>query len=234
MTHRRLEQLGGLAGIAGIIAFVIGMFLPGTLAADATAKETQAFFVDNRTAVLTQAVLVGLGVLLFLLFLATLRNVLRRTETGTGELSAIMSGSALMSFAMVLIAVSAMAGLAYRAAGVTDPNVVRLAMDSCVVLFAFSGIPTAVFAASAGTLMRRSDAFPAWLPWLGWLGAGLNLMMPLALYFTKGAWGPYGVTSFVPPLAFFVFLGAAGVSLAVHPEAGEATAPIRMGSPQLA
>jgi hypothetical protein len=227
VTHRRLEQLGGGAGIVGVIAVVVGMLSPGTLAADATAEETQAFFLDHRTGVLTQAVLVGLGVLLFLLFLATLRNVLRRTETGTGELSAVMSGSVLIAFALLLIAVSTMAALAYRAAGEVDASVVRMTMDSAVLLFAFSGVPSAVFAASAGVLMRRSDAFPMWLPGLAWLAAVLNVLMPLAVFFTKGAWGPYGVTSFVPPLALFAFLVASGVSLVIHPEAGEATAPVR-------
>ena len=70
------------------------MFLPGTLTPEDTAPQIRQFMIDNRSQLLAQSALIAGGVLLFLLFLATLRNVLRRTEADTGELSAVMSGSA--------------------------------------------------------------------------------------------------------------------------------------------
>lgn len=231
MTHKEWERLGAAAGVVAVAVMFTAFLLPGTVASDASAAEIQRFIVDNRDKILAQAVLLGVGMLLFLLFIATLRNVLRRTEGGTGELSAVMSGSALIAVALVLICISAVAGLAYRSAATIDASTVRLMWDTASVGFAFVGIPTAVFLGTAAVLMRRSSVFPVWMPAVAGVAAVINAVSPASLFFTEGAWGPLGLAAFAPPIAFMlVVLGAAGV-LVRHPEAGEARMPASAMAP---
>lgn len=226
MTHKEWERLGAAAGIIAVAVFFTALLLPGTLATDATAVEIRSFVVDNRDQFLAQAVMVGGGVLLFLLFIATLRNVLRRTEGGTGELSAVMSGSALVVAAMILVLVSASAGLAYRSADALDPTIVRFIFDLITVGFTFVGIPTAVFLGTAAVLMRRSEVFPVWMPAVGGVAAAVNALAPVSVLFTKGAWGPMGVASYAPAVAFMLVVLATGGILVRHPEAGEVRMPM--------
>lgn len=226
MTHKEWERVGAGAGIVGVATLLVGFFLPGTLDADATAAQTKAFLVDNRDQILGQAVLVGFAMLLFLGFLATLRNVLRRTEDGTGELSAIMSGAALVLVALILAGCSILAGYAYRSAAVADAATARAVFDVSSAIFLFVGIPAAVFAACAAVLMRRSEVFAGWVPGLGWLAALANVGTPFALFATKGAWSPVGVmATAVPAMVFFAFVVCTAAVLVRHPEAGEARMP---------
>ena len=204
---------------------VVAIFLPGTLTPEDTAPQIRQFMIDNRSQLLAQSALIAGGVLLFLLFLATLRNVLRRTEADTGELSAVMSGSALVAVAMILTGAAVSAGVVYRSATAIDPTLARLVFDSTTVVFTFVGIPSAVFAGTAAVLMRRSAAFPMWMPILGAVAAVANALAPLTLFFTKGAWSPMGAVSFVPAVAFFLFVACAGGVLVRHPEAGEVRMP---------
>lgn len=230
MDHRKWEQVGGGAGIVAVAMFVVALALPGTIEPEDSAGDIRQFMIDNRDELLVQAALVAGGVLLFLLFLATFRNVLRRTEVGTGELSAIMSGSALVAVTMILTAVAISAGVVYRSAEEIDPTLARVIFDGVTVVFAFVGIPTAVFAGSAAVLMRRSAAFPMWMPALAALAAVLNVLTPLTIFFTHGAWAPMGWAPFIPSAAFFMFVVGAGAVLVRHPEAGEARIP--MAAPQ--
>src|SRR5205814_8037565 len=121
VDHKRWEQFGGAAGIIGMGMIVVAIFLPGTLTPEDTAPQIRQFMIDNRSQLLAQSALIAGGVLLFLLFLATLRNVLRRTEADTGELSAVMSGSALVAVAMILTGAAVSAGVVYRSASAIDP-----------------------------------------------------------------------------------------------------------------
>jgi hypothetical protein len=225
MDHRKWEQLGGGAGIVAMAMIVVAIFLPGTIQPDDSALTIRQFMIDNRQQLLVQAVLVGGGLLLFLLFLATLRNVLRRTEGETGELSAVMSGSALIAVAMLLIAMAIAAGTVWRSAAAVNPALAQLMFDITSVVIVFVGVPIAVFAGTSAVLMRRSAAFPVWMPALGWVAAVLNLLAPLTLFFTKGAWSPIGAASYVPTIAFFLFVIGAGAVLVQHPEAGEVRMP---------
>lgn len=226
MTHKEWERFGAGAGIVGVGLIFVGFSLPGTLAADATAAETKRFLVDNQDQFLAGAVFMAAGILLFLGFLAMLRNVLRRTEGGTGELSALMSGAALVAFAVMLGAIGVLAGTVYRSATTIDVGTARLIWDICSVTFAFTGVPLAIFLGSAAVLMRRSEVFPVWLPWLGFVAAGMNGWTPASVLFTKGAWSPVGaMATFVPAVPFIAFVVVTGAILIRHPEAGEARVP---------
>jgi hypothetical protein len=231
MDHKKWEQVGGGAGIVAVAMFVVAMALPGTIQPEDSAGEIRQFMIDNRDQMLAQAALVAGGVLLFLLFLATFRNVLRRTEVETGELSAIMSGSALVALTMILTAVAVSAGVVYRSATAIDPTLARVVFDAVTVVFAFVGIPTAVFAGTAAVLMRRSAAFPAWMPALAAVAAVLNALTPLTIFFTEGAWAPMGWASYVPSAALFLFVVGCGAVLVRHPEAGEARMPMAVHQP---
>jgi len=225
MGHREWERLGAASGIAAVLVFFTAMMLPGTLATDASAVEVRDWMLDKHDQLIAQAVLLAFGALLFLFFIATMRNVLRRTESGTGELSAIMSGSALISIAMMLICISAIAGVAYRAAADLDPNVVRFVWDTANIGFAFVGVPSAVFLASAAVLMRRSEVFPMWMPTAAGVAAVMNVLAPASLFFSAGAWGPLGVVAYLSPITFMLVILGSGVVLARHPEAGDARMP---------
>jgi len=225
MTHKDWERLGAAAGIIAVATLVVGFMLPGVLSSDASASEIRSYFLDNRVALLTQTVLVGTAMLLFLLFIATLRNVLRRTESGTGELSAVMSGAALVMVAMVLVCMSIVAALSWRAAGTLDASVTGFLYDLIAAGFTFIGIPTAVFLGSTAVLMRRTDVFPEWMSIGVMVMAVLNAIAPLSLFFTEGAWGPLGLAAFVPPFAFMLGVLAPAVALVRHPEAGDARVP---------
>lgn len=231
MNHRKWEQLGGAAGIVGMVMIVVGILLPGAVAPDDSALAIRRYMIDNRVQLLTQAVLVGGGLLLFLLFLATLRNVLRRTEGETGELSAVMSGSALIMVTMLLMAMALVAGTVWRSAAAINPAISQLTFDIVSMVVVFVGVPTAVFAGTSAVLMRRSAAFPVWMPALGWVAAVLNALVPLTVFFTKGAWSPIGAASYVPAVAFFLFVIGAGAVLVQHPEAGEARMPFMTPQP---
>jgi len=231
MTHKDWERLGAAAGVLTVATLFVAFLLPGVLSSDASQAEIRSYFLDNRTALLTQAVLVGVAMLLFLLFIATLRNVLRRTEGGTGELSAVMSGAALVMVAMVLVCMSVVAALSWRAAGTLDASVTAFLYDLIAAGFTFIGIPTAVFLGSAAVLMRRTEVFPAWMSVGVLVMAAVNALGPVSLFFTEGAWGPLGLAAFVPPLAFMLGVLAPAIALVRHPEAGDARVPLGAMAP---
>jgi hypothetical protein len=225
MTHKEWERLGAAAGIIAIATLIVAFMLPGVLSSDASPTEIQSYFLDNRTALLAQTVLVGAAMLLFLLFMATLRNVLRRTEAGTGELSAVMSGAALVMVAMILVCMSIVAALTWRAAGTLDVSVTAFLYDLIAAGFTFIGVPTAVFLGTTAVLMRRTEVFPAWMSVGVAVMAVINAVAPLSLLFTEGAWGPLGLAAFLPPFAFMLGVLAPAVALVRHPEAGDARMP---------
>src|SRR6266480_5940834 len=75
-------QLGGLAGVVGVVLFVIGILMQGDVpGVNDSAEEVRTWFDDNGQRYLVADYLIGIAVIFGLLpFLVTLRNFLARAE----------------------------------------------------------------------------------------------------------------------------------------------------------
>jgi hypothetical protein len=173
----RRAQAG--AGVAGIVAVIIGLALPGTppRTSDAVEKVTRTL-LENRSEFLASTYVLGLGCLLLLLFMGALRLHLG----GEQALSSAAFGSGVAAIVLLMAGAAVFDGLSFTAAGMHDAAVVRAFVDVGNALLAMSGF------AFAGLLLAGSAAgpLPRWLRALGYLGAAVLVIVGLSLVVDHG------------------------------------------------
>ena len=91
------ERYAPLTGVAAVVLWIVGTFL---IEKDdrPEGKDTAAFVAwveKNDTAIIAGAFIFGLGVVLFVWMLGSLRSVLFAAEGGTGRLATIAFGSGI-------------------------------------------------------------------------------------------------------------------------------------------
>jgi hypothetical protein len=198
----RKAQAGG--GVAGIVAVVIGLALPGTppKTSDAVEKVTRTL-LDNRGEFLASTYVLAIGCLLLLLFMGALRLHLG----GEQALSSAAFGSGVAAIVLLMAGAAVFDGLSFTAAGMHDGAVVRAFVDVGNALLAMSGL------AFAGLLLAGSAAgpLPRWLRVLGYIGAAVLVIVGLSLVVDHGALeagAPLNLAGTVPTV---VWIAAASV-----------------------
>jgi len=198
------DRLAALGGVFFVVLFIIGTLLPGSPpTVDDSADDVVSFFTDNRGAYLTGTLLMGLGVLAMIWFVASVVEAMRRADEGR------LANVALLGFAIGFSAgtVSALAkaSLAYSVAGLIEPTETLALFHVTLVMDAMSSIMFVGFAFAVGAAAFRTGFLPrAW----GWVSAVMGLLAILfaTTWSRDGFWSPTGGIAWIVNVAFFVYV----------------------------
>jgi hypothetical protein len=163
MKARTVGPLMGILFVALVIAsFVIGGETPDV---DDSPTKIVDFYVDNDSAQIWGAVVLGWSCVALLFFVGTLRRTLRAAAGDDGGLSAVV----LLGGALMAVGLTIFAGLTFTLGDAAD----NLPRDAVVTLNALNGdmfIPlalgNAVFNLALGLAVIRHGALPKALGWL--------------------------------------------------------------------
>jgi len=213
--ERRLPDWAALGGAAFVVLFVLGTLLmfSDTPMGDDPPSKVIAYFGDSghRDRISIAWIVAGLGFLVFLFFVAALREVVQRLE-GDGILATLTAIGGAIYAALGLAAFSLEAGVRTMSDDTFQhrvyPDVIHAADDASWMIHAAGGAGLAVMIAAVSIAFIRSAAMPSWLGWVGvvcalaalasliffpiflWL---LWVLVVSVLLFVRGVTGPASV-----------------------------------------
>jgi len=165
------RQLAGLAGIIGVILFVVGFGLGADApTANDSVDDVRAWFGDNGSRWLAASYLIGIGAVIFLVpFFLGLRSVLAEAEGGEAM------WTQLGFFGGALFIVLAGAGMTYwgvlgLAIDELDDGTVMALMHADLFAFSLIALALVIYFVGSGLVSLRTGVL-----W-GWLG-GLELIL---------------------------------------------------------
>jgi hypothetical protein len=207
MSTRTIARMGGAAGVLYVVLVFVGEGLSGTGDSPTPGARPADFahwLAGNApsTGGYAGAFLELIGLLAFVVFLAALYDVLRRSERERTWLPAAAFGAGLVSVAIKVSAAPAMLA-AFSQHGSLDPQLAKvlIEMDDYAFLLTWA-VDALLFAAVAASALR-TGALPRWLA----ISAGV--IAPLLLASVAGG-------NQAPPFGFllgFIWLVAASVVL---------------------
>lgn len=205
------RQLLILSGLLGIVIAIVGQAITlGSPTIDESGGEMATWLADNRALALTGSYLLGLGIALTIPLLVVIYSRLRAAEGGTAMMSATFLLTSLAAIAIVLVALGTFAVGAYRADSVTG-DTAGLTRDLAWGILALSAFPAAIAMLAAARLILQTHALPAYIGYLGILGAVLHLASAAA-FDTGSGWNLQNGSG-VAEISFYLFLVTAGIAL---------------------
>jgi hypothetical protein len=212
----RWQRITGAFGLAWIVLFAVGgIALQGQPPAyDAPIGETRDFFAAHGGRYLWGDYIAGLAFVLCLLpFVVGLRSVLGAAEGGpqigsrlvlVGGVATVIVGDAATVFLDALALGGAPAEL--------PDTTIRLLLELDAVAIAAIGLPMALTAIAAATVIWQTGVLPRWLAPVA-VGSGLLHIIGATFVAADDADGPLFALRFAGLIAFAVFVGAASVNL---------------------
>lgn len=222
------SRLGAAAGIGFfLLAFASFFTEPGETPelGRAPEQEIAAFYAANASAIRLGAVLFGLGIVLFLWFLATLMHALSRAEE---TLSRLAFAGGVVTAALFLAGGAVGAAPAFMDLEDFRPGAVQAVFGASRVggelLGDLGTFARAAFLGGASVAVLQGGLLPRWVGWLGALVALLSLLGGIGLA------GPpetdaLGFIWFLAFVLFFVWVLVASAVLTLR--ARRASAPHR-------
>ncbi len=223
MTQRPVPLVAALSGLASVVLLFVGQGISGGgNSPDLTKSRAEhAAWLSKQHA--TTAGYAGdmceiVGILLLIVFAATLWNVLRDGDK-SGIVAATAFGAGIASAAVKLASVPAAFALYWRADQGWNPQVATALFDMNDAAFVLTWAIDAVMLGAAALVILRSGVLPRWLGWLAAVAGTISIAtVPIAM---KAP--PVGI------LLTFVWLIATSVvltrrSLRREPRAAVATA----------
>ena len=214
MTDARWKQLGGAAGLGYVLVAVGAASLTGEPPAPgASSAEVRDFVLANRTELMTQGWLYGLGAALMLWFAFAVRQVLREAaaERHLGDLFFV--GTAAIA-ALLVVAMAIQIVVAMSAAHLTAGAVRVVGVDFGLILLGLAGFIVATTAVAYAMCVLTDGALPRWTGWLALVAAAVNLAGTLGIFVHGGPFSIEGVvTAWLPGLS--VVLWYLGVAVAM-------------------
>jgi hypothetical protein len=222
MTGGRLVRLGAVSGILFFLAVLGNFFTPETPDVNDPAVKIARELADDRTGQIASSYLLGLGALLFLVFIAGLWAHLRAAESERGTSTLVLLGG-VGTAAIILVASIVLYAVVNAAYDQREPAAVRALFELEEVMFLPIGFTSAVFYLGAALSGLGHKSLPAWL---GWSAAALAAVYPIALLglFSKADdGGVLGAIFFIAILLNFIWILATSiVMLRAGRAAGEA------------
>ena len=179
-----LERRAALAGVAFVLLYVIGLSLG--VEAGTTDAEILEHYADDgaRTRELVAFVLIAVAALAFVVFAASLRELLRRDAPGTELLVSVGWAGGIIAAALLLAGNALSRGVAFVSSSdefTLDPDLYRLVDDTGFLLLV-SGIYAATLVVVAVSIAAlRGHVLPGWLGWAGLVAAVLLAVVLLTL-----------------------------------------------------
>lgn len=207
MTQRVWQRIGGLCGIGYVLLAILGNEVLGNPEAPAVGSSPQEIgrFVAEHPFTAknwTGAYLEVVGLLLFIVFAASLWRYLRRFDDA-GIVSGTVLGAGLVSAAVKLASIPAAASAYYRGADF-PPELTTALIDINDFSFSLTFAINALLAVGVGIMALRTQAFGRSLGWAAVVIAA-GLMVGLATTTSEAA--------FLPMMLFLLWVVAAGISL---------------------
>lgn len=168
----RGERLAGLGGIAFGVTLLLWLFrLLNTVPSDdGTTQEWLAFMTEDPGVWVAYAMLVGIGLMAFLWFLASLRSILARAEGGAGRLSTLVFGAGILTVGLLAVSLALIGATPiaaeFLAAFEADPQMGLLLIGAAGIVFPYAAMAGGVVAAAASVLMLRTNISPRWFAWV--------------------------------------------------------------------
>jgi hypothetical protein len=205
--HHELRW-GGVAGFGYALLALIAYFLPGgnVPRVDATIGQIVGFFSDNRTLVLTQALLLAAAAPLLVWFAAALAQTLRERAPNSDLPGALLGGTTLVA-AVMFIGAALYGSIAYRGGDLVTMVPMVSMFNLAQVMFTLIGLAAAVPFAALAIGIHRTQIFPEWMMWIAAACAVLGVLSSLFVGRTGGVLRPGGpVISLIPFLAYVLFV----------------------------
>lgn len=185
----RWDRFAPLTGVAAVVFWIVGTFL---LEKDdrPEGKDTAAFVAwveQNDTSIIAGAVVFGLGVVLFLWMLGSLRSALITAEGGTGRVATIAFAGGVATAISMMFSYLPHAQAAFDSADTSDTSIDALVHMGDVF---FGGVELFAIPLTLATalVILRYGALPRWFAWfslalalilvivpIGWLGVIVGL-----------------------------------------------------------
>jgi len=188
-----LERFGLLAGgLAGVL-WVVAVFLlegAGNPSGPDSGAEIVEFYRDNRGPILIAATLHGMGGVLFLWFVASLRGVLGTVAAPAWLTAATVIGGTAGG-AMMLAMMGGQSAGATTDTEILTPDVAIVFWRLAHVFFVAAELALAVFVGALAILALRRVVLTRWLGWFGLVVTVLLLIPPIgwaALLFLLPLW----------------------------------------------
>ncbi len=229
MTERHELRWGGFAGLAFVVLALLGRFLPGTAPdVDESANAITSFLTDNRTMILTGALMWSAAAGLIIWFAAAFAEAIRERDERSDIHMALLAGSVLVGGA-IFINAGASAAAAYGVEG-RDAAITTMLFEWSAVLTTMIGFAAALPLAAAGVGVLRTRLMPDWLGYLALLAALVSFAGAFGIFVNDGAFVAGGtMMTTIPLLVSAVWIiGASGYMVREHlPEvtAGEQVMP---------
>lgn len=189
-----------LLGVAG------ASFERGAPVFGAADSEVAAFFVQYRTELLIQSLLLVLSAGVSVWFLAGLRSYLLRAEGPTGVYATLAYGAGVLGVGISALLHGPQVALAMVADGELAPGLAAAMGGLGFVLSLIALVPTAVMLAAVAAASLRTGVFPRWLAWLSAITAALHVAAWFGVLVTEGPLAPGGALTYVVYLLYVVWL----------------------------
>jgi len=210
------ERLGAATGILFVVLLMVSIFMvPTSPDVNASPGTIAGYYSDNRTAILVSGYIGGLAVPVFLWFLGSLFQTLRRAEGEHARLSIVCLGGGIATAAIALLSAIFSTTLAWSSALRGDGGAVRslFLMSTFSLQFVFFAIAT--FVAAASVLMIRTGVVHRWIGEAGVLFAML-MLVGAGSFASGGAFMPTGGVAFGGLAAFAAWMLAVSVRMVVQ------------------
>jgi len=160
MDQKRWERVGAASGIVAVVLIMACFAIVPAPPKLNNLPKTITYLADHRTGVLVQSYLFILSTGFAVWFASSVRTHLRRNEGGTGRVSDVAFGGALVGSALLAVSAMFVAGSAFRADTAANAANIRLMADLGTIAFAMAAVPVAIFVGATAVVSMRSGAFP--------------------------------------------------------------------------
>lgn len=214
VTRRR--RLGALAGFVFVASLLVAP--DPSLPEGATASQTRQFYLDSQQDLGLMLVLVGVGYVLFMYFVAVFQAEGRRTGSGTDSAATLilMSAALIAGFYVLGSALRAVpaTGAAAGASVALVEVVARTAESSSDAIVEISTYWRGLLLAASAALIHRSMVVPKWVGWLAALLAVTSFAGGFS-FVDSPLQDPLGTLGFVSYVLFHLWVLVASVTLAL-------------------
>lgn len=208
MAEHHELRWGGVAGFGYALLALIGYFLPGGSVprVDGSIGQIVGFFTENRTLVLTQALLLAAAAPLLVWFAAALAQTLRDRAPASDLPGALLGGMTLVA-AVMFIGAALYGSIAFRGGDLVTMVPMVSMFNLAQVMFTLIGLAAAVPFAALAIGIHRTHILPEWMMWIAAVCAVLGVLSAMFVGRTGGVLRPGGpVISLIPFLAYLVFV----------------------------
>jgi hypothetical protein len=216
---RRFTAISGLLAFILYVASVLPIFDIPTI--DAPTTSLARYVGTHQQALLAEALIWGFATIATVCFLTGLWSLLRDAVANSRMLAMLALGSGLLTYALVQGNFVFTLALAYR--GQTySPEIVRLLFDLTLLGVTLASLPTALSASAYSLLILRGNLLARWVAWLGFLTALVHIVG--AVSFASSGWfSPSGLSVFVAPPLYYLWILVASVLLLGRPASATLT-----------